>query len=285
MNRIILLVLALFSCVSWAVPIKLCVTHTQDLRPAAVAGLEARGFEIDPTPVFQVDIVRDPDVMLGSDALVETFRRIARAPDGADVVADWEYPDHYANTAMNTPMQLWVKLVVASEIKRNGHRAGIYGPVRIRANSRESISQTSIENLRIVSRFYDFIVIPVYISTHFEPCDPVYTRYVLNTMGALSEVRAVLPDHVEIMLAFQFSVRPTGNSRSPMTEFEAETMGRIIAASGATPMWWFEARESGNDAIDRRMQETDKLGGAFLQGMTWHRVDRNMDAGDPQGVE
>jgi hypothetical protein len=265
--------------------IHLCVTHDQALRPAAVDAIEFHGFNVHPTPVVQVDFGRDPHLSIDSPEVITGIDRIRKLAPGQDVYIDWEYQDHYANTRVNTQSQLFIKLILAGEIRQTGNRAGIYGPVCIRANAHTAISQSSIENLKAVGRLFDFVVIPVYIATQFEPGSVEERRYMLNTLSALREIRAVLLDGVEIMLAFQFSVRPSGTTRLEMTEYEALVMGEVIAASGATPLWWYEARESGKDAIDRRMAEVDRLGGKFRMGLERHRVDRNMDVGDPQGVE
>lgn len=288
-RALVLAVFAVLVSLCQAAPVKLCVTHTQDLRPAATAALEARGFEVDPTPVVQIPMPPDPDMTLGSpaySATVELIRRVSpQLPPGSLLYLNYEYHDHYANAAINTPQQLFIKLLLASEIRRNGHRAGIYGPARIRANALTAISETSIENMRAVGRMFDFVVMPIYVGVHFEAGDPEHVRYMLNTLAGLREISAVVPETCEVLLAVQFSVRPTGTTRSAMSTYEAATMGRVAAASGCGVVVWFEAREGNSDAINRRAAELDTLADPFLRGWAWHRVDRNMDIGDPQGVE
>lgn len=286
---IVIATLALFAALSDAAPVKLCVTHSQSLRPAAVAALEARGFEVDPTPVVQIPMPPVAELTLGSPevaATIELIRRVsATLPPGSLLYLNWEYHDHYANAALNTPQQLFIKLVLASEIRRNGHRAGIYGPARIRANAMTAIGETSVENMRAVGRMFDFVLMPIYIGVHFEAGDPEHVRYMLNTQAGLREIRAAVPETCEVLLAVQFSVRPSGTTRSAMSAYEAATMGRVAAASGCGVVVWFEAREGNSDAIDRRAAELDTLADPFLRGWGWHRVDRNMDIGDPQGSE
>ncbi|MBO6739059.1 MAG: hypothetical protein JJ916_04280 [Phycisphaerales bacterium] len=265
--------------------ISLCVTHDQALRSDAESAARDQGFEINPRPVVQIDCGRDPDFGPSHKDWPRVLARIDKLEPGQDAYINWEYPDHYALRSSPGLAQLRVKQTLAAAIRNKGCRAGIYGPVRIQANSMLSTTETSLYHLEIVGHFLDFVVIPVYVGTHFEAGDPAATRYMLNTVAVMREARARLPQSVEIMAAFQFSVRPSGTTREPMTEYEASVMGRVIAASGATPLWWYEAREGNADAIDRRSDESARLGGVFRTGLERHRVDRNMDVGDPQGVE
>ena len=265
--------------------IRLCVTHDQSLRPDAESAAAAQGFEIHPTPVIQIECGRDPDFGPGHADWGRVLNSIDRLEPGQDAYINWEYPDHYALRETPDLGRVRVKQTLASAIRNKGCRAGMYGPVRIQANSMQATTETSLYHLQIVGTFLDFVVIPVYIGTHFDRGDAVATRYMLNTVAVMREARAVLPESCEIMAAFQFSVRPTGTTREPMTEYEANTMGRVIAASGATPLWWYEAREGNTDAIDRRTDEAATLGRTFRGGLDRHRVERNMDVGDPQGAD
>lgn len=261
---------------------RICITHTQGNNAEIVAGVESRGLTVVGSPVRQIACGHDPNLRRGTDRYSEIYARITALEPGQDVYIDWEYPDHDAAHRLNTPLQLATKKELCDAIRARGCRAGIYAPFYIHSNARHATSEASIANMRAVAGFVDFAVQEVYVNNDFGPCEPARDRYLVNNLAGINAISRVAPG-LEVMLAYQFRVRLGDNQTLPMQDHQAKDMGRVLSASGCTPLMWFEHRAGRGSAVDSRMAELDALAPSFVAGSEWHGVNANHDAGGPRG--
>ncbi len=254
-------------------PIQLCVTHDHELWGGVADQLRTRGFNIVSPEVVQVKVEPDPNVRRGAPEYDAVSRRIERLPAGCNAYTNWEYHDHYALNRSRSHLSIETARQFSSMMRSRGCRSGIYSPMRIQHNSMQATSRTSLENARIMSHIHDYLVLVGYVPVAFDRDDSVGDRYVLNTLACVQRLREVMRPGCELMIAFQLSVRGQGGSRTPMSPYQATTVGATIAAAGATPLWWFEAKDdSGRDTIPDRLEEVDRLGSHLLDGLSRHRV-------------
>lgn len=256
--------------------IRLCVTHDHTLWDRVADELRQREFNVVAPPVVQVKVEPSADVRRGTTEFDSVVDRINNLPIGCDAYTNWEYDDHYGLNSDRPQQEIETKRVISSLIRQRGCRSGIYSPMRIQHNSMMTTSRSSLENLRINSHIHDFVVLVGYVPVEFDRGDLISDRFVLNILSATTRAREVMHSGCELMIAFQLSVRGQGGSRIPMTPYQASVVGATIAAANATALNWFEAKDNrGRDTIPDRLEEFDRLGRNFRDGISRHGVVQN----------